>query len=264
MLGRVGSPGRRRVGGATRESREIAPRQRGAQIRENVMPLGTHRSRGTLTLGIAVLAALLAFALSGGGTVHAQGSPPPGPVVYSGTVTVGGSAAPDGLSIVARIQSPSTAVVADYQSQPRVTSGGNYSLLSVGPPSVFFNNRIISFHIIPVENTATAHLDPEGLTASEVATFLPGPNVIDGFALTFPAIPPAPEPTPTPRRSRLQRPSPRPRRSRRRPQPRRPSRLRRRSRPRRRCRPPRRSRRQRRRPRPRRPPRQPRRRRRRR
>ena len=67
------------------------------------MPLGTHRSRGTLALGFVVLAALLAFALSGGSPVHAQGSPPPGPVTYSGTVTVGGSPAPDGLSIVARI-----------------------------------------------------------------------------------------------------------------------------------------------------------------
>ena len=160
------------------------------------MSLGTHRSRGTLALGIVVLAALVAFALSGGSPVQAQGQPPPGPVTYSGTVTVGGQPAPDGLNIVARMQSPSPQIE-DYQSPPRATEGGQYRNVIVGPTSVVFNFREITFHIIGVEGTATEHLGDEGLTAAEVATFIPGPNVIDGFALTFPAIPPAPAPTPT-------------------------------------------------------------------
>ena len=86
----------------------------------------------------------------------------------------------------------------DYQSPARITKGGKYQLLSVGPPSVLFNYRVVSFHIIAVEGTDTAHLGPEGLTAAEVDTFLPGPNIKDGFDLTFPAIPPAPTPTPEP------------------------------------------------------------------
>ena len=120
------------------------------------MPLAAHRSRISLALMIAVMAALLAFALAGPrGEAQAQGSPPPGAVVYSGTVTVGGSPAPDGLSIVARIDSPSVTVTPNYQSQPRVTKDGKYALLSVGPPNLFFNSRIITFHIITTSITIT-------------------------------------------------------------------------------------------------------------
>ena len=159
-------------------------------------PLVLSWSKYALTL--VLLAAMLAVVLAGGDTANAQGSPPPGPVAYSGTVTVGGAAAPDGLSIVARIQSPSAAVAPDYQSQPRTTQNGAYGNLIVGPPSTVFNFRTVSFHIIAVEDTPTAHLGDEGLTAAEVASFIPGPNVVDNFTLTFPALPPAPTPTPVP------------------------------------------------------------------
>ncbi|MCY4623512.1 MAG: hypothetical protein OXC99_00670 [Chloroflexi bacterium] len=163
------------------------------------MLLAAHRTRVALILTFAVFAALLAFALAGGRDVQAQigGQPPPGPVTYSGTVTVGGEAAPQGLMVVARIESPSP-VIDGYESRPRATRNGEYQNLIVGPTNVVFNFRNISFHIIAVENTITAHLGPEGLTAAEVATFIPGPNVVDGFNLTFPALPPAPDPTATP------------------------------------------------------------------
>ena len=45
--------------------------------------------------------------------VGAQGGPPPLPGIYSGTVTVGGAPAPDGLQIVGRIL--------DYESSPVLT-----------------------------------------------------------------------------------------------------------------------------------------------
>lgn len=162
------------------------------------MPLATPRSRATVALlALALLAALLAFALAGPRTaVQAQGQPPPGPVSYSGNVTVGGAPAPDGIHIVARIESPLPDN--DYESQPRATLNGEYKNLIVGPTSVLFNFRIISFHIIAVGDSITSHLGPEGLTAVETPNFIPGPNIIDGYDLTFPAIPPAPTPTPAP------------------------------------------------------------------
>ncbi len=160
------------------------------------MLLAAHRTRVALILTLAVFAALLAFALAGPqGKAQAQGAPPPGPVTYSGTITVGGAAAPDGLMIVARIPNP---VGDDYQSQPRATKNSEYQNLIVGPTNAVFNFRNISFHIIAVENTITAHLGPEGLTAAEMETFIPGPGIVDGFNLTFPALPPAPDPTATP------------------------------------------------------------------
>ena len=148
-----------------------------------------------LTFAVALATVVALLLTSGGGVIEAQGQPPPGPVTYSGTITIGGAPAPDGLMVVARIPSPLPND--DYESQPRTTSGGKYRNLIVGPTSVVFNYRSISFHVIAVEGTGTAHLGPEGLTAAEVVTFLPGPNVIDDFDLTFPAIPPAPEPTST-------------------------------------------------------------------
>ena len=94
------------------------------------MQLLTHRSRPILALLLA--AALLPLLLLEGRDVHAQGEPPPGPIVYTGTITVGGAPAPDGLSVVARIANP---VGEDYQSMARQTQGGNYKNLIVGPPA---------------------------------------------------------------------------------------------------------------------------------
>ena len=161
------------------------------------MPLAQRRTILALLSFAVALATVVALLLtSGAGVIEAQGQPPPGPVTYTGTITIGGAPAPDGLMIVGRIPSPLPDN--NYESQPRATTGGGYRNLIVGPTSVIFNYRLVSFHIIAVEGTGTAHLGPEGLTAAEVDTFLPGPNIKDGFDLTFPAIPPAPTPTPEP------------------------------------------------------------------
>ena len=147
-----------------------------------------------LTFAVALATVLALLLTSGGGVIEAQGQPPPGGVAYTGNVTVGGQPAPDGLMVVGRIENP---VGDDYQSQPRATIGGTYNLLVIGPPSILFNYRQVTFHILAVEGTSTGHLGPDGLTAAEIDTFLPGPGVKDGYNLTFPAIPPAPEPTST-------------------------------------------------------------------
>ena len=148
-----------------------------------------------LTFAVALATVVALLLTSGGGVIEAQGQPPPGGVAYTGNVTVGGQPAPDGLMVVGRIPSP---LGDDYQSQPRATIGGTYNLLVIGPPSVLFNYRMISFHILAVEGTSTGHLGPDGLTAAELDTFLPGPGIKDGYNLTFPAIPPAPADTPVP------------------------------------------------------------------
>ena len=57
------------------------------------------------------LVAVLGAAAWWGSRASAQGEPPMAPVVYSGSVTVAGQAAPDGLQIVGRI--------ADYDSTGR-------------------------------------------------------------------------------------------------------------------------------------------------
>ena len=152
----------------------------------------TNRSR--LTLSLSVLIALMLMLMLGGitTTVHAQGAPPPGPVIYAGLVTVGGVAAPDGLSIVARIAGPIT----NYESLRRTTAGGEYKLLAVGPSDSIFLFRAITFHIVP--NALVPHIPATGIAAIETTLFLGGPGIQDGFNLTFPALPVAPTPTPVP------------------------------------------------------------------
>ena len=170
------------------------------------MQLLTHRSRPILALLLA--AALLPLLLLGGRDVHAQGEPPPLAMIYSGAITVGGAPAPDGLSVVARIAIQG---FEDYQSLPRKTQGGQYKNLIVGPPSTLYRHRVVTFHIIAVEGTVTAHLGPAGLTAAEQTTFtVIDKQVIDGYNLSFPAIPPAPTPTPGPTATPTPTPTPAP------------------------------------------------------
>jgi hypothetical protein len=156
------------------------------------MQTPNHRPRIVFSFSI-FLALVMMLALSGRSTVHAQGSPPPGPVVFSGLVQVGGSTAPDGLSIVGRI---SPRVLTPYQSLDQLTSGGSYSLLAVGPPSSSYLYGDITFHIVP--NTAYPHIPAAGIAATETLMFLGGPGIQDSYNLTFPALPLAPTPTPTP------------------------------------------------------------------
>ena len=151
-------------------------------------------SRPSITFAFSIFAALMiVFTLAGRNMVHAQGSPPPGPVVFKGLVTVGGAPAPDGLSIVARI---SPMLIDPYESLPRLTLGGGYELLTVGPASSMYLYQNITFHIVP--NASLPYLPTTGIAAIEITMFFGGPGIMDGFNLTFPALPLAPTPTPVP------------------------------------------------------------------
>ena len=155
------------------------------------MPLAIHRSKVAIALCLVILAALLAVVLtSSGGQVRAQSGllPPPLPMLIGGTVTIGGNEAPDGISIVSRMD----AIDGDkYQSGASITSGGKYKNLKVAPPDIKYQSRQVTFHVIAVEGSATSHLDEEGLTARESFFFGAGAQIQDNFDLTFPAIPPS-------------------------------------------------------------------------
>ena len=162
------------------------------------MPRAIHRSKAALALYLVVATALLALVLTvPGGQVQAQSGllPPPLPMLIGGDVTVGGNNAPDGISIVSRM----TALDGDkYQSGASITSGGRYKNLKVAPPDIKYQSQQVTFHIIAVEGTSTAHLDEEGLTARESFFFGAGAQIQDNFTLTFASIPPPPPPTHTP------------------------------------------------------------------
>ena len=156
------------------------------------MQAANHRPRIILSLGILI--ALLMTLMSGGrSAVYAQGSPPPGPVVFSGLVTAGGFAAPDGLSIVARL-TPLGGTV--YESLPKATVGGAYKLLTVGPPSSAYLYQQVTFHI--TKNEAYPYIPAKGIQATESLLFLGGPDIKEAYNLTFPALPVPPTPTPVP------------------------------------------------------------------
>ena len=99
---------------------------------------------------------------------------PPLPTVFSGSVTVGGSPAPDGLIVVGRIGTA-------YESAPVVTDGGGYANLVVGPIDSSLIGDATTFHL-------------GGLTADQSVPYSPG-SIDLSFDLTFP---PLPTPTPTP------------------------------------------------------------------
>ena len=144
-------------------------------------------------LALTVLVAVLWWTASAP-QADAQGTPPPAPVVYSGTVTVGGAPAPDGLEIVARIL--------DYESRPKTTSGSKYASLTVGPPDATYLSRQVTFHVLAGPLTTE-------LKATEADLFLGGPHIKDGYILSFPPAT-APTPTPTPTPSPIPTPSPTP------------------------------------------------------
>ena len=122
--------------------------------------------------------------------VDAQG-PPPLPGIYSGTVTVGGAPAPDGLQIVGRIL--------NYESSPVLTQGGEYSNLTVAPPATY-QGQTLAFFILVHELKAV----------EEVPGYDVGLNIVV-LNLTFPALPqPTPTPTPTPTATPIPTPTPRP------------------------------------------------------
>jgi len=118
----------------------------------------------------------------------AGGSIPPWPVIYSGSVTLGGAPAPDGLWIVGRMDG--------YTSVPLEIKGGRMSGLAVGAPDQTFFGKTITFELRNGPN------DSEGATvADQTDTFAkyPLPTLKKDFDLTFPAFPtPTPLPTATP------------------------------------------------------------------
>ncbi len=104
------------------------------------------------------------------------------PTIYSGSVTIGGNPALDGLALVARIN--------DYESESVVTKNGRYSFLIVAPPSGDYFIETITFHIPELE-----------IQAHETDVFR-GSTAQFEKALTFPAVDglgsgPTPTPAPT-------------------------------------------------------------------
>ena len=118
----------------------------------------------------------------------AGGSIPPWPVIYTGSVTLGGTPAPDGLWIVGRMDG--------YTSVPLEISGGRMAGLAVGAPDQTFFGKTITFEL---RNDPSVS---EGATVAEQTdTFAkyPLPTLKKDFDLTFPAFPtPTPLPTATP------------------------------------------------------------------
>ena len=101
------------------------------------------------------------------------------PTIYSGSVTIGDNPAPDGLTLVARIN--------DYESEGVVTKNGRYSFLIVSPPTIDYFIETITFHIPELD-----------IQAAETDVFR-GSTAQFEKALTFPAVEGlAPGPTPTP------------------------------------------------------------------
>ena len=134
------------------------------------------------------------FALGGFGffnsvqPLQAAGSIPPWPVIYSGSVTLGGTPAPDGLWIVGRMDG--------YTSVPLEIKNGRMSGLAVGAPDQTFFGKTITFEL---RNDPS---EQEGATVADqtdVFARYPLPTLKKDFDLTFPAFPtPTPLPTATP------------------------------------------------------------------
>lgn len=109
-----------------------------------------------------------------GGVAQGQGQPP-FPHVLSGKVTIGGSAAPDGTNVWAKI--------GDYTSSPVMTSGGSYQNLTVGPPDASYVGKTIELY---------AGTKEPSVIAAETAVFTTA--TIATLDLTFPALPTAGDP----------------------------------------------------------------------
>ena len=127
---------------------------------------------------LTLLSALAIYALMPA-LVFGQ-SPPPLPSIYSGTVTVAGETAPDGIIIFA--------MIGDYISPSVTVTNGRYVGLTIGPPNVSFAGQVVTFHIETVQADETAKFIAYSL-----------PVVVSSFNLSFPNLPiPTPTVTPTP------------------------------------------------------------------
>ena len=86
---------------------------------------------------LLIIIMVAAFSASISSQVFAQSV---SPTIYSGSVTIGDNTAPDGLTVIARIN--------DYESDGVVTKNGRYSLLFVSPPTNQYFIETITFHIL--------------------------------------------------------------------------------------------------------------------
>ena len=109
----------------------------------------------------------------------AQGGPPPGGIIYYGSVSVNEEPAPDGHTITAR--------VGDYESKPVIITEGKYESLSVAA-ELSLAGQTITFFLGEVQADQTDTYQTLGI-----------PVIKTGFNLTFPRLPePTPAPTPIP------------------------------------------------------------------
>ena len=114
------------------------------------------------------------------------------PTIYSGAATVRQLPVPDGLSLVARVDS--------YESKAVTVQDGRYELLVVSPSDPSFIGKAVTFHL-------------DGVEAIETDSFEPGKSGPGGtrlvLDLTFPRLPaPTPTPTHTPRATSTPSPTP--------------------------------------------------------
>jgi hypothetical protein len=123
---------------------------------------------------LLITTSIVVFSIAIIGVASAQ-SFPPAPSIYSGSVTVAGSPAPDGRQIIVRIR--------DYASDPATIINGKYQLLIVQPPDGSYDKGTVSFFI-------------DGRIANENDTFVVEgfPRIKRGFDLSFDSLL---DPTPT-------------------------------------------------------------------
>ena len=140
---------------------------------------------GPAFLVIAIVAALVAVFSS---AALAQTI---SPTIYSGSVTIGDYPAPDGLTVVARIN--------DYESDGVVTQNGRYSFLIVSPPNSDYFIQTITFHI-PEHDIQAAETDVfRGSTAQfEKALTFPAVEGLAAGPTPTPGVPTTATPTPVP------------------------------------------------------------------
>ena len=135
-----------------------------------------------------LLCIIVGFAILAAVPEQDQG-PPPFPMIFSGTVSIQGEEAPEGLALVACVQD-----CASYETVEVITRpGGKYSILIIGPPNAAYLEKEISFWIV------TEH---GRIRATQTATYRPTiENLTPRLDLDFTdpvPVPPEPTPTPTP------------------------------------------------------------------
>ena len=111
------------------------------------------RSKFWMIAGL-VSATLLVIAACGGGpeaptTVIETADPGPPPHVFVGTVSVDGSAAPDGTVVTAFIEGKTSPVI-----QAEV-SGGRYKLMVEQPKDADYDGKAVTFTVSDLETTST-------------------------------------------------------------------------------------------------------------